>query len=65
MTQVGHKLNLQVGALEGEFDGDIVGLSVIGESVGFLVGEAMILWNRNDKMNCENISWTRVKFCFS
>ena len=36
-------LFLQVGTLEGDFDGDVVGLSVVGETVGLLVGGAVLL----------------------
>ena len=45
-------MDLLVGDLEGDFNGDVVGLSVVGESVGFLVGEAVFVWDKND-----NIQW--------
>ena len=31
------------GALEGDFDGDVVGLPVVGDAVGFLVGGAVLV----------------------
>ena len=34
-------MDLLVGDLEGDFNGDVVGLSVVGETVGFLVGGAV------------------------
>ena len=33
-------INLRVGDFVGAFDGDFVGLAVVGEVVGFLLGEA-------------------------
>ena len=45
-------MNLRVGVLEGDFDGDVVGLPVICETVGFVVGGAVFVWDKND-----NIQW--------
>ena len=45
-------MNLRVGDLEGDFNGDVVGLSVVGESVGFVVGGAVFVLDKDD-----NIQW--------
>ena len=36
-------MNSQVGDFVGAFDGDVVGLAVVGETVGFLLGEAELI----------------------